>query len=156
GAVLANPVMVFLGLLSYSLYLWHWPMLAFSRYWLGLELPVGVRIAILVASLFCAIASWRFIETPFRRNLTDVALAKLAGGALVSAMLVIGASLWIYADHGIPSRLPERARTLAAPMDDPRDFVVTEQAIHEGELPALGVPRSEKHPIHFIVWGDSH
>src|SRR5690606_19585969 len=67
GRLLQLRPMVYLGLISYSLYLWHWPLIVFTRFWTGLE-PLRPWIpALLVASLLAASASYHFIEQPFRR-----------------------------------------------------------------------------------------
>lgn len=64
----ARPV-VFVGLISYSLYLWHWPLLVFSRIailpGLHLSLTTG-RLVLTVVATVIATISWRLVETPFR------------------------------------------------------------------------------------------
>jgi peptidoglycan/LPS O-acetylase OafA/YrhL len=57
--------LVFIGLLSYSLYLWHWPIISFLKY-SGIELTLLVKFFVLIASFMAAYASWRFIETKVR------------------------------------------------------------------------------------------
>ena len=59
--------MVGLGLISYSLYLWHQPVLVFSRIFVGEALNFEVRVLMLIGSLPLALLSWVFIERPFRR-----------------------------------------------------------------------------------------
>jgi len=60
--------MVAVGLISYSLYLWHWPILVLSRIWFDRTLgPVETGLAIAV-SVMMAWLSWRFVEAPFRRS----------------------------------------------------------------------------------------
>lgn len=59
--------LVWIGLISYSLYLWHWPILAYMRITLGTAvLPLGLSVAAVVASIVMAWLSWRFVERPFR------------------------------------------------------------------------------------------
>ena len=63
---LSSPPMVFIGLLSYSLYLWHWSVLSLSRWTIGLQprtMPLQVLLIFLLAYL-----SWRFVERPCRRT----------------------------------------------------------------------------------------
>ena len=65
-AILSNKVIVWFGLISFPLYLWHWPLLSFARIENG-EVPhIYVRIAIVIASVFLAWLTYRFIERPLR------------------------------------------------------------------------------------------
>ncbi|HSY91935.1 MAG TPA: acyltransferase family protein [Candidatus Binatus sp.] len=64
--ILSNRVAVFVGLISYPLYLWHWPILSFGRIIRGEELSRGTRIAALGLSFLLAWATWRFVESPIR------------------------------------------------------------------------------------------
>jgi peptidoglycan/LPS O-acetylase OafA/YrhL len=59
--------MRYVGLISYSLYLWHWPLLALDRATRIGEAPVGVRLALCGAAFVLAIVSYRVVEQPFRR-----------------------------------------------------------------------------------------
>jgi len=56
------------GRISYSLYLWHWPLLVLPVLALGRELEPGERLALAGASIAVAALSWRWIEEPFRRG----------------------------------------------------------------------------------------
>ncbi len=72
GALLARPPLIWLGLRSYSFYLWHWPVLALTRPGLDVSLPRGILIPLqLLLVLALADLSYRFVELPFRgkRNL---------------------------------------------------------------------------------------
>ena len=67
-ALSARPI-VFVGLISYSLYLWHWPLLVFAQY-ISIGKPDWrLRVALLVLSAILATLSWKFVETPFRKRL---------------------------------------------------------------------------------------
>lgn len=67
GGFLARPALVWLGLRSYSFYLWHWPVLALTRPGLDVSLPRGVLIPLqLLVVLALADLSYRFVELPFR------------------------------------------------------------------------------------------
>lgn len=58
----------FIGRISYSLYLWHWPILVLPALALGEALPLSIRIALGCVSVLVAYGSWRVIEEPFRRG----------------------------------------------------------------------------------------
>jgi peptidoglycan/LPS O-acetylase OafA/YrhL len=67
GGLVARPPLVWLGLRSYSFYLWHWPVLALTRPGLDVSLPRGILIPLqLLAVLTLADLSYRFVELPFR------------------------------------------------------------------------------------------
>lgn len=66
--VLSWRPIVYVGLVSYSLYLWHWPLLVYARYLNGFEHLGGWRWTLLVSSLGLSALSLRFVETPFRRG----------------------------------------------------------------------------------------
>lgn len=66
GGILGRPALLWLGLRSYSFYLWHWPVLAMTRPGVDIDLPRGILIPLQL--LFClalADLSYRFVELPF-------------------------------------------------------------------------------------------
>lgn len=104
-----------IGLLSFSLYLWHWPVLVFFRL-LNLEAyPQGSETALLIAvTLGLAFLSYTLIETPIRKQEFRFA-AKLTTPAFI---LVIACSLAVVKGDGLEYRLPPAAKTLAASAAD--------------------------------------
>ena len=67
GRLLSNQATVGIGLISYSLYLVHWPMIVYYKHWKGGDLTFVEQFAICVASIVGAVFMYRFIEQPFRR-----------------------------------------------------------------------------------------
>ena len=65
AVLLQNPVAIYFGRISYSLYLWHWGVFVLLRWTLGLETAWQMLLALLISVLFAA-GSCHFIETPFR------------------------------------------------------------------------------------------
>jgi hypothetical protein len=87
--------MTLIGDMSYSLYLWHWPVLAFTRYYLeSYELPPAALLISVLSILLLSYLSWRFVEQPFRKKdfalLDDTKL--LALPALAAASYFFGPS----------------------------------------------------------------
>lgn len=64
--ILSNKALVWIGLISYPLYLWHWPLLSLARIMDGGTPSHVVRIFLLISSLLLAFLSYRFIEIPIR------------------------------------------------------------------------------------------
>jgi peptidoglycan/LPS O-acetylase OafA/YrhL len=76
GGLLGRGPMVWLGLRSYSFYLWHWPVLALTRPGIDVSMARGILIPLqLLAVLALAELSYRFVELPFRRRPRDAGTA---------------------------------------------------------------------------------
>jgi peptidoglycan/LPS O-acetylase OafA/YrhL len=100
--LLASRPLVWIGLVSFPLYLWHWPLLAVSRLIAGEELPARVRGAALVAALLLAIATYRLVERPLRKSQST---RKWRVPVLVSGMAALGiGGLLTFKAHGLPKR----------------------------------------------------
>jgi len=84
--------MRFVGDISYSLYLWHWPVMAFWRFERGLTLDAGEMAATIAISFALAILSYRLIEQPFLRRGKAWATPRVLWAALAGMLLVAGAA----------------------------------------------------------------
>lgn len=104
--VLSAPPVVFVGLISYSLYLWHWPILSMSHYALGQPLT-GIEVfGALLVSVVVATASWRYVERPFRKPKGDTqenSLRTLAAGVGILVPVFLVGGLFKISD-GLPTR----------------------------------------------------
>ena len=145
---------VFVGLISYSLYLWHWPIFAFLRYWTGDVQALSVRLLAIVLSIALAIVSWRFVETPFRRNRKGVTRSRLFSAAGLSTLTILITALYIDKSHGLPGRLSEDALRIAETAL-PKSYKVDLRTLNDGSLPLLGRKEGDVAPS-FLLWGDSH
>lgn len=161
GRLLATAPFVAIGIVSYSLYLWHWPMLAFAEYeWPG-QLAWTSRLAICAAALIMAFASYRWIEQPARRSQFFLTRTRVfAGGvgtALVLAALVLAAlAQAIVVFRGLPSRLPPDIAAFAEEVSRAREGSSpcrSKGTSSPREICTLG---SETAPPSFLIWGDSH
>jgi hypothetical protein len=113
GMLLSSRPFVFLGLISYSLYLWHWPIIVLMLQ--GLPVNYLNDTAKLIAgalSLLFAVFSWHFVEKPFRASQAPLKVVFLyTSGAMVSLMVV---ATILIASRGLPSRYDERVADIAA------------------------------------------
>ena len=99
--LLANRVLVWFGLISYPLYLWHWPLLSFARIVESARPDRSIRIAAVLASIGLAWLTYRFIEMPIRRG--GGAVAKVI--VLVVLMVVVALVGYdLYRREGFPLR----------------------------------------------------
>ena len=109
GWLLSHRIPVFIGLISYSLYLWHWPIIVFSEYRLGHELSGLETVAAIAASLVVAALSWRYVERPFRvKGL--VTRRRIFQGAATAMAGMVALALAGVASNGWAGRFPERSR----------------------------------------------
>ncbi|MDH5272391.1 MAG: acyltransferase [Gammaproteobacteria bacterium] len=157
-ALSARPV-VLTGLVSYSLYLWHWPLLTLGRYYAIRDLTVLETALLLTLAAVAAVASWRYVERPFRgksglleRRLLFTAAATLMGVAVVASTAAIVAEGW-------PARSDPAVRRIIDGGNDRRtrnwECGNTSMAkVRSGDLCRTGSPQAGA-PT-FIVWGDSH
>ncbi len=153
----ARPL-VLLGLISYSLYLWHWPLIVFANL-LNVEALTGLqKTAVAGTSLALAALTWRFIEQPFRRRgadgFTRPAIFWSGGlslGGLVAAALVLTSS------QGMPSRFSQQVLDLA---DAESDSSPLRAKCHALDLANGSFDNTcvlgEAVPPKIIVYADSH
>ncbi len=159
GRMLAWQPVVFIGLISYSLYLWHWPVLVLGKYWwVDPVTPLHFRIGLVLLALVLAVLSWRFVETPFRKKkwMTTRKSAFRFAGAVTLASVVLGAVLDL--SEGLPARLPERvARQDQAAGDKLGGRVdVKPEDVRQDRLYVLGAEKGSTLPPQLLLWGDSH
>ena len=113
-AVLARGALVFIGLISYPLYLWHWPLLSYARI-VGHTEVIPVLV---VVSALLAWATYRFVELPMRRPSGGPRRAQRVAPALFAAMVVlalVGLGAW---RSLLPGRLDAVSRDLASARHD--------------------------------------
>jgi hypothetical protein len=100
-AIFSQPAMVFIGLISYPLYLWHWPLLSFAHILEGGVPPAPLRFALLAVSVGLAWLTYRVIERPVRFGRRG----PIAVPALALALSVIcAAGVAIHASGGLLDR----------------------------------------------------
>jgi peptidoglycan/LPS O-acetylase OafA/YrhL len=155
GRLLALPPLVGIGLLSYSLYLWHWPLIVFVQYATETKLAGGWQAAAVLGSLLLGWASWRYVERPFRdpARFGRAAIFRWSAAGIGAVALVAGAM-------ALAGEWPQRFDPMVARMADARlDYSPVRDRCHDsdpdkGRMPCvLGAPGV---PPGAILWGDSH
>ena len=122
GGILGRPALLWLGLRSYSFYLWHWPVLAMTRPGVDINLPRGILIPLqLLACLALADLSYRFVELPFsgkaklpqisERRLRLIRPALIFG--VLAVILIVGWSGIVSAGNSSPASAAASTATVA-------------------------------------------
>jgi peptidoglycan/LPS O-acetylase OafA/YrhL len=130
---------VFIGLISYSVYLWHWPVFAFAKMYLGHNPSEGLALCLISATIIVATASWWFVERPFRQSAatTRISPQLLFAGGLGSLAVIGCIGLTLVFAHGLPNRIGHEAQ---------RFYFDGKRKIELSHNPAADI----------LVWGDSH
>ena len=154
--ILSFKPFVFLGLLSYSLYLWHWPLLVFYKQF-RIDVSQHEIALVLSIALVASIFSWRFIEKPFRGTQGVLKKHGIFFGAGLLMILAIGFGLWGHFSEGWPQRLPSQAVEIANVVNskNPRQadcFSSDSKWISIKDACIYGANIAPS----FAVWGDSH
>ena len=155
GRLLALRPLVGIGLISYSVYLWHQPLLAFCRIALGAPLPPAWRWGVIAASLPLAALTWKFVEQPFRAPRAASQRRTLVFAGAASLALVLAGGIGVLAAarmlattaSGIAASFEPPPRTTTC-FDLPQGHARPEAwcAINAG---------AEPNPS-FALYGDSH
>ncbi len=158
-AVLGNPLMVFIGKISYSIYLWHWPLFVAIRYLTFRELDAGETVAYLAVTVLLAWSCWKWIEQPFRHQ-TSASLTRRGLFASTAAVTAAGLAiaLVVHFGNGFPSRFDAPARAFAAAALDtnPKRADCDRRAVARvaaGDVCRIGV--SDGRAPTFVLIGDS-
>jgi peptidoglycan/LPS O-acetylase OafA/YrhL len=166
AALLTNRPTVFIGKISYSLYLWHWPVIVFAKYLTEGELTLELKVAVICLSLLLGFLSWKFIEQPVRfGRLKSASKTSVLCCSAGFVLIVGGFAAAVAYTKGLPQRLPAEASRLyqatydAGPFFEPRCFAdsdgdgLSPEQIDRNELCNMGVAGGKPR---FLLWGDSH
>ncbi len=156
GRLLEANALVYIGTISYSLYLWHWPVAVYTRMlWDSpYNKPFIVALSLLLASF-----SYRFIESRYRRRAVvgqpgSGALAELGAGAGLLAVMILSLGLF----QGLPARLPPPVQAV---IDNPDNLTAHDHCVpfieQHSDRETWRCPLGAKDQApRFVVWGDSH
>jgi peptidoglycan/LPS O-acetylase OafA/YrhL len=147
--ILSSKPFRWIGLVSYSWYLWHWPLMSFGNIVTDRPLGSGTMVCLGVVSLGCAWLSYRFVEQPFRNSKT--ATAPLLWRYAAVCFVIAIPALFMVLSRGFPSRFP----VLAA---QERSVVLDQHACFGNESPQMSqecMPKPDGRPA-VAVLGDSH
>lgn len=158
GNLLSVKPIVFVGLISYSLYLWHWPILVYFKQYSIIDLSNLQRITFLSVTIVLSIFSWKYIEAPIRTQKILKSRHSLFFFTTTISIVVITAGSLLYFLNGLPLR----------GKSDNGFYTVDSEWIHWGECETIArgvngksiddycVIGDENSKPDFFLWGDSH
>lgn len=155
GRILSLPPIVFIGKVSYSLYLWHWPLFALSNYAAVGELTTGTRIGLGIASFLLACLSWKFVESPFRNPGTLFPRQRIFRTFYATAAVSVIAGTVIYLNDGVSSRFDRDVLAYVNP-ERKSKIDARESVIQDGKPLLLDENTPGKRVLPILLWGDSH
>lgn len=157
--LLASRVMVWVGLISYPLYLWHWPILSFIRIFTSDKPSATLRVAAIAASFLLAWMTYRFIEKPIRSGRKHWSQTT----ALSLLLIVVGyVGLNTWQRNGLPFRSIAQGPNDLSRITDVYAYFDYKKLMRVGVCHSVPVNTARangcvqnKHPSIFI-WGDSY
>jgi peptidoglycan/LPS O-acetylase OafA/YrhL len=153
--VLSSRPAVFIGLVSYPFYLWHWPLLALASVALPGELPLATRGALVAAAFLLAVGTARWVEQPGRR----LSLAQPGKFALASLLGCVAMCVLLVQLSGMQASAPPPTDAgNEAASDMPRNIY----ECHNNSMRPVSMPDEVRcslghgQPVRVAIWGDSH
>lgn len=157
SAILSARPVVFVGLISYSLYLWHWPVIVFSKIYYVKDIHLYQQIFNILLIFLASVFSWKYVEMPLRQKKILMRRKPLLITSFSTIILLICIGSVCVVQQRFPRRVTNHA--MVSPINDPIwDYSkecegVIRKITSGNELCDLG---DEKAQASFIVWGDSH
>ena len=149
-----NRPMVSIGRVSYPLYLWHWPLLAFAAIAFPGDLPAVTRAALALAAFLLAVGTWRWLESPLHGK--PMPLPRRLVGATLATSVAVALLMVQVADVAgtSPASDSNPLAGLDAPSNVPRchNHFASPARLPDEAACVLG----GKDPPRIAIWGDSH
>ena len=163
---LSLPPLVFLGRISYSLYLWHWPIFVFikmSEHFPAERHTTATRVLAVAATLIIATLSWKYVETPFRSGPWRPSRRRLFATAAGAVVLLGGIGLGFGLLQGLPNRFSPTALAILAQMqtNDPVNYFRSGACFLDREdkvdlLTSKGCLQTDSSRPNYLLIGDSY
>jgi peptidoglycan/LPS O-acetylase OafA/YrhL len=161
GRLLSLPPIAFMGRISYSLYLWHWPILVFAQLYLARLLRFDEKCWALSLTVLMAYLSWCFVEEPFRNMRIAAGNAReWIGGGIAAGFAMVCIGALIVTNEGFPGRVQTKILEIAKVRAEAKAFQLS-PCLMRGAVPPpaegclLGKP-SPGTNYDVVLWGDSH
>lgn len=151
GKILASKYAVNIGLISYSTYLWHQPVLAFSRYRFGENLNISMLLLLITLSILMGYLSWRYIEQPFRKKEVCENNNTLLFAFVLSSITIFSVGATIVKQKGVPERYSKEDLYLVN-----LDLKTQENYVKKRFNELTLLPFTSKSKVKILIIGDSY
>ncbi len=156
--ILSNKILVFCGLISYSAYLFHYPIFSFIKY-LNVEIKIYSYFYLIPLILLISFLNWKWVEKPFRKK--DASVSKLIKFIVFSYLIIIPVCFFIYSGNGLDKRqkfeLPKNiSNSFVFEKDGKNCFDINYIHQKQNEEKICKIGKIENKKIDFIAFGDSH
>jgi peptidoglycan/LPS O-acetylase OafA/YrhL len=153
--VLQFAPLVWSGLISYSLYLWHWPIIVLGQYWLVRDFNTFEAAAAVILMLGLATASWWFVERPYRSK--SMPIFKVRRNAAIFVAALAACAVLLIGSHGLPSRLGAEAAAVNEAVDtNYRCPVFDYLPFGASRACAMNLPSRDPADAQVVLLGNSH
>jgi peptidoglycan/LPS O-acetylase OafA/YrhL len=142
---------VYIGLISYSLYLWHWPLIVLVRYAMGVESITPYILLLFVVSLALGSLSYQFIEQPFRRGMRDTRKSVFLSSAVVVSVLAVVSAFGL-----VSGGFAARFTSDVVQLDKARSPQIPYVNCDGRPLDSACILGHSEGKSSVLLWGDSH
>ena len=153
--LLGRSQFVFIGLISYPLYLWHWPLIVFANEYL--EISKLQRFGVFISAVSLAGLTYFFVEKPLRK----IPDKKLVQAMILGGVLLLASSLVIYQNEGFKGRVTPEVNSLESELDANESYRFKKCFLDTSSQDSSKFSNecrpavSANHSVVFL-WGDSH
>ena len=151
--ILSHRVLVEIGLISFPLYLWHWPILAFLRIILGEQPSLGVRIGAVFLAIVLAWLTYRFIERPIRFHLNKTVINITL--VVFMGLVAVGGGVLFLNPESITRASAKEGLDLKFQQNFPNYGSCTEPILIE-VAGQIGCKKNISKEPNAVIFGDSH
>ena len=149
--IFSNKILVFIGLISYPLYLWHWSLFSFAKIIIGKETTLFIKLPLIFLSFILACATYTFIEKPLRYSKNKATTIILC----LSMVFVAVLGSLVYLSRGLPFRFKEQESLLKTVSLSPSYKIFQTRSSLNGEGVCKKIYPQEIYNRMCMVKGDS-
>lgn len=165
--ILSSKTLVLIGLISYPLYLWHWPLLSISRIVFMDDLNISHKIFLLILSFVLAYSTYRFLEEPIRKNISPQKSSRVVLVLIITLLTIGGINFFNYNARLFQSKFSKVSKKYQIGFKEDRRTLTDEynklfreecnfhylEKKHERPNPSCVKPSTHNT---IFLWGDSH